>query len=1200
MKKLSTLIFLLVLCAHIFATEWVKINSDSPQKANVELNFSTVEQSVFSFHLDGFYTRLVTTEKGDAWQVYLDNSAPSIIEGAPELPVFATSLIIPDQAEMKLNVVSAEFTEFEDVLILPSKGNLTRDINPDDVPFTFGKYYGIDAFYPGETGKLGAPYIVRDYRGQAIQIQPFQYNPITKILRVYHHIEFELEVDGESAYNAFDRPDLPESIDSRFASLYNRQFLNYQSSQRYDPVEEEGGMIIISHADFLEEIQAFADWKIMTGMPVEVVDVAEIGGATDIKEYIQNAYDEGGLTYVLLVGDAAQVPTSESQGNDSDVEYSYLAGDDHYPDLFVGRFSAETEDHVITMVSRTLEYEQNPSSDTAWYTKAIGLGSNEGPGDDGEMDYEHLRNIADNKLIPFTYDYAYEFFAGSQGGNDDDGNPSASAVASAINTGVSIINYTGHGSTVSWGTSGFNNGDIEGLTNTGMWPFIISVACVNGNFVNNTCFGETWIRAEDEGQPTGAIATIMSTINQSWNPPMRGQDEMNDILTEAHEENIKRTFGGITMNGCMNMNDVYGQGGYSETDCWTIFGDPSVMVRTAVPADMTVSHPAGLPLGSTSFTVSSDAEGGLAALTMDGEIIGTAIVEGGAATITFEALSVPGEATVVVTAFNYRPSITTLNVVAADGPYLVMASVSMNDQNGNDNGQADYAESEIFLTVGISNIGTEQATSVLVDIVAESEFVNITADQIDYGHIAAGDTVYVTDAFEMAVADSVPDNEILSFNVTATDEAEDNWMMHFNMEGHAPVLSQLSFLISDPDGNNDQLLDPGETADILVTAANLGSSEAYNVVAQLLSQSDYLTIISESQTGGNLAPGAEVEFSFKVTAAADAPDGMFAEMNLEMIADHNIKGGGTFGTYIGKKPVLVIDLASNSKSVDTIAACMNMLQVEAEFAAEIPDDLLTYRSVFVLLGIYPDNYQLTEEEGLKLAEFLDNGGCIYMEGGDTWAYDDATAVHEYFRIIGESDGNSDLGEVYGDEDGFLSWFTFVYEGNNNFIDRITPATDAVMLLNNVEPAYGVAVSYEGEGYKTIGATFDFSGLQDGAESSKDEMIAEILGFFDIGYTWTATEQFYAADYDVSIYPNPFSTEVNFEITLTKDEMVSVDIFDLTGRVISQISEESYRSGKVQVSWDPASNAGERVEPGIYFARIAIGNKTITKKLIFSN
>ena len=70
-----------------------------------------------------------------------------------------------------------------------------------------------------------------------------------------------------------------------------------------------------------------------------------------------------------------------------------------------------------------------------------------------------------------------------------------------------------------------------------MWPFIWSVACVNGEFNVGTCFAETWLRATDsDGNPTGAIATLMSTVNQAWNPPMEGQDEMNAIFVESYSD----------------------------------------------------------------------------------------------------------------------------------------------------------------------------------------------------------------------------------------------------------------------------------------------------------------------------------------------------------------------------------------------------------------------------------------------------------------------------------------------------------------------------------------------------------------------------------------------------------------------------------------------------------------------------------------
>ena len=46
-------------------------------------------------------------------------------------------------------------------------------------------------------------------------------------------------------------------------------------------------------------------------------------------------------------------------GADSDPEYSTLLGSDSYPELFVGRFSAENVDQVATQVLRTITYERD-------------------------------------------------------------------------------------------------------------------------------------------------------------------------------------------------------------------------------------------------------------------------------------------------------------------------------------------------------------------------------------------------------------------------------------------------------------------------------------------------------------------------------------------------------------------------------------------------------------------------------------------------------------------------------------------------------------------------------------------------------------------------------------------------------------------------------------------------------------------------
>ena len=149
-------------------------------------------------------------------------------------------------------------------------------------------------------------------------------------------------------------------------------------------------------------------------------------------------------------------------------------------------------------------------------------------------------------------------------------------VRNSINNGLGIIHYTGHGDTDVWVTSSFNTGDVNQLTNSNELPFICTVGCKSGDFGDGTCLGEQFIRATSGSNPTGAIATFMSTVYQSWAPPMEAQDEMVDILVESYANNRKYSFGGISWNGCLKMNDEYGSSGDDETDHWTLFGDPSV------------------------------------------------------------------------------------------------------------------------------------------------------------------------------------------------------------------------------------------------------------------------------------------------------------------------------------------------------------------------------------------------------------------------------------------------------------------------------------------------------------------------------------------------------------------------------------------------------------------------------------------------
>jgi hypothetical protein len=156
--------------------------------------------------------------------------------------------------------------------------------------------------------------------------------------------------------------------------------------------------------------------------------------------------------------------------------------------------------------------------------------------------------------------------------------------------------------------------------------------------MNGTCFAEAWLRASKNGEPTGAIAFLGSTINQSWNSPMAGQDEMTDILAESYPDNIKRTFAGLSLNGCALMIDQYGGDGANMADTWTVFGDPSLMVRTSNPDTLTVMHPFYVPLGDSFMTINCSTNGARATLMLQDVILATGVVDGDSVTLTFPAL----------------------------------------------------------------------------------------------------------------------------------------------------------------------------------------------------------------------------------------------------------------------------------------------------------------------------------------------------------------------------------------------------------------------------------------------------------------------------------------------------------------------------------------------------------------------------------
>ena len=858
--NMKSLILSTFLISSLLAREWVETTTAQPTEPVWTTQVNSPSEIEISFDLGGYFLQELSNGKK---QISFPGGVPNLEEGSPDLPRMAHSIIIPDLAHMELSIIESEFVDIPMEDIVSSKGNLTRNIDPSTVPYTYGEAYQSDEFYPENIVFMRDPYILRTVRGQAIVFQPIQYNPIQRILRVYSYIKINVKENGFSKINPLTRR--PDKDGSReFENIYADHFLNYTTNSRYEQLGEHGPMLVICYADFMDSMQPFVDWKNYKGIPTEMVDVAEIGGSDEIETFVENKYYENGIAFVLLVGDIDEIPSprySDGAGSNSpaDPSYGFMAGNDYYPEIIVGRFSAQNTTHVETMVNRTIMYEMNPDPTADWYKKGSGFASDQGPGDDGELDYEHLDNIRDD-LLGFTYSEVDQIYDPT--GTVEDGEI-------ALNDGRSIVNYTGHGSNGSWGNGcPMNQTNVNGLTNAEKWPFIWSVACVNGEFHIGTCFAETWLRATDsDGTPTGAIAVLMSTVNQSWAPPMDGQDEMNDILVESYENNIKRTYGGLSMNGVMHMADSYGSAGEEEILYWTIFGDPSVVVRTDTPTDMSIAHSEIMIIGATEFYVETEAPGALVAISRNGELLASMFTDAnGAATLEFgSSIDTPGSVNLVVTAFNKMPYETTVNVIAPDGAYLLLGDLTI---AGGTDPSLDYGDAATLYTT-FENVGQDPSGNLTFTLIHNDDMVTINTGVLENGSVEAGEELTIG-PFEFQVSWNVENGAMIPFIIQATDGME-TWEYESEIPVDAPEFELISVEFLDM-GNGT--LDPGETTTMQLVLNNMGLSPVDSPTFDVTSSDP--NIILGALTSDNAYwwdNGSQVTLSLELTATSDAPIG---------------------------------------------------------------------------------------------------------------------------------------------------------------------------------------------------------------------------------------------------------------------------------------------------------------------------------------
>lgn len=585
MGKIKYIIpFLLIICSLSLQSQYVRLNSGDP---GVQVNVlrSGVSSTTIEYVFNGYFYETVPINGVN----YLSLQAPEMVwlmeKGLPQLPIYRKSMVIPDRAAMSFRILSSEVEEVYTEPIMPSKGHITREIDPSTVPYTFSNFYRTNSWYPEQIVITEEPYIIRDLRGMTIQFNPMQYNPAENKLRIVKRIVIEVFTDAsKNLVNPMVRLQPLTKVSSEFTEIYRTLFMNYgMDNVRYDSIPEPGRLLVIYASQYASVITPWVQWKQERGLTVLTVEypAATGSGASAVKTYIQSLYNgAGSVTYIVLVGEAAEIPYLSGiyEGAASDPCYVKLAGTDAYPDAFISRISPTSVSNAAYMFRKIIKYERDIVPFDSWYKKGVGIASDQNGGTP-YYDWQRMNMLRDT-LMSHSWTQVDQIY---------DPGATATQVLNSINDGRGIVDYIGHGSGTSWSTTGFSVSNVYSLTNGWKNPFILDVACLNGQFTLSECLAEAFLRAGDTLNPRGAIAMYSASTNASWVPPCDMQSHSVYLMVHG----FKKSVGGVCFSGVMKGMDLWGGSsgeGLKLMEQYHIFGDCSMQMTWGVPLGPAISH----------------------------------------------------------------------------------------------------------------------------------------------------------------------------------------------------------------------------------------------------------------------------------------------------------------------------------------------------------------------------------------------------------------------------------------------------------------------------------------------------------------------------------------------------------------------------------------------------------------------------------
>ena len=442
------------------------------------------------------------------------------------------------------------------------------------------------------------------------------------------------------------------------------------------------------------------------------------------------------------------------------------------------------------------------------------------------------------------------------------------------------------------------------------------------------------------------------------------------------------------------------------------------------------------------------------------------------------------------------------------------------------------------LSIDIINIANQADLNAYMTLTSDDPYISFI-DSTEYiGFIDTGIITSISNGFSFNVSNDIPNshNIVLNTQILAVSDTSES---HIELFAYAPILEIENVEIID--GNNNSL-DPGETADLILTIKNIGGAKIYNTLISISSNDPYITINSNSGTIPLIEANSSETISFNVTASLLTPFGYNAEFSANYSADNQYSANDIFWLGIGF--------------------------ISEDFET---GDFSSYSWIWG----GPTHWEIDSTNQYE-GTFCSKSGII-------------THNEETFLAI-------ELNALANGEISFFKKVSCEADVNNHNYDYLAFFIDGVEQGRwDGEISWSQEIFPVSAGNHTYKWTYhkDYS-VNSGYDCSWIDYI-----------TFPPTNQFVVnlpaiADNKkvLSNFPNPFSEKTNIVFEIDAKSTINLDIYNVGGqKIVNLIFNENYSKGKYSVVWDGRDMSGNLQTSGIYYYKIYINNYIYYQKMI---